>query len=75
MTFTANFAKRGVQLSITYLAQLPQIAARPAPWATSNIPPISCSKRWEAKSPPSFPQPVRPLWERLPDHITSALAS
>ena len=61
MTFTANFAKRGVQLSITYLAQLPQIAARPAPWATSNIPPISCSKRWEAKSPPSFPQPVRPL--------------
>ena len=69
----------GPQLSMNALvqktAQLPQIAARPAPWATSNIPPISCSKRWEAKSPPSFPQPVRPLWERLPDHITSALAS
>ena len=59
----------------TYLAQLGQIAASPAPWVTSNIPPISCSSLWDIKSPPLFPQPVRLLCERLPAHIISALAS
>ena len=43
VTFTAKRLKRGRQSLYTYLAQLPQIAARPAPWATSYRPPSSCS--------------------------------
>ena len=56
-------------------AQLGQTAARPAPWVTLNMPPISCSSRWGIQSPPSLPQPVRPLCAREDAHITSARAS
>lgn len=58
-----------------YLAQLGQIAARPAPCVTSNIPPISCSSLWVIKPPPSFPHPVKSLCARLPAHIISERAS
>ena len=43
MTRRAKPAKRLGSAWYTYRAQLPHTAARPAPWATSNMPPSSCS--------------------------------
>ena len=75
ITRTANCSNLGRHSRYTYRAQLPHTAARPAPWATSYIPLSSCSRAWTEKSSPPLPQPVRPLWDRLPAHMISARAS
>ena len=73
-TFSPNCANLPGFVLYTYFAQLPHIAASPAPCATSNIPPSSCSILCVPKSE-IRPAPVSPLWERLPAHIRVARAS